>query len=180
MLKTIYFIGFIALVSLGIFLIKGNVFQIPQTSPQSDNLYAKLKTFPDQSLIYAMLADQAFQFELVNSADSIAQGLSGRKKIGSDGMLFVFKHPDQHGIWMMDMNFNLDLIWIKQAEVIGLEFNAVKPEEGSSELIIYQPDQPAEMVLEVKAGFIDQYKIKIGDELTLIENAERFSNPNQF
>lgn len=157
----------IALVSLALaaIVVQLDIFRLLPTS-SGQKLTAHLQTQSDHSLNFFQLGEQVFQFEVVNSPESITQGLSGREKIGSDGMLFIFSDPDLHGIWMLDMKFNLDIIWVSQGEVIGFELNAAKPAEKTKSLPIYQPSQPVDMVIEVPAGFVDQHNLKIGDKLT--------------
>ena len=46
-------------------------------------------------------------------------GLSGRPNIGSDGLLFILP-AGKHRFWMKDMQFNLDMVWIDQNQVVGI------------------------------------------------------------
>jgi uncharacterized membrane protein (UPF0127 family) len=116
------------------------------------------------------LGNKIYRFEIVNSNNGRTQGLSDRIEIGSDGMLFVFNQPDFHSIWMKDMLFDLDLIWLKNEVVVDFDLGVSKPESGSSlaKLTIYQPEQKVNLLIEVAAGFVEQEEIKIGDELLMI------------
>jgi uncharacterized protein len=95
--------------------------------------------------------------------------LSNRVAIGSDGMLFVFPKKAKPSIWMKDMNFNLDLIWINDGEIIGfnLDVSKPKPTQTLSDLLIYQPDSAVNVVLETQSGFVQEYGLQIGDKLKL-------------
>jgi uncharacterized membrane protein (UPF0127 family) len=93
------------------------------------------------------------------------QGLSGRRSLGDfESMLFIFDEPGYHGIWMKDMQFAIDIIWINEdLEVIYIEHN-VHPETYPATFI---PPEPARFVLETRAFFADTFKIAPGDRLEL-------------
>lgn len=119
--------------------------------------------------IPVQLGDRALTVEIVNTPESLAQGLSGRSEIGVDGMLFVFDQPHVTGFWMKDMLFNLDLIWIKDGRVVEITRDAVKPGPGqtsTSTLPVYSPAQPIDLVLEVPAGAVDAWGIVPGSRLS--------------
>lgn len=125
----------------------------------------ELLLLSDRSLISGTINEKIFEFELVNSNASRTLGLSNRDAIGSDGMLFVFNKKASQSIWMKDMNFNLDLIWLSDGEIIGFNLAVPKPEpdQNLSELPIYQPVLAANAVLETQAGFVKQHALEIGD-----------------
>jgi uncharacterized membrane protein (UPF0127 family) len=131
-----------------------------------------LTSIEDRSLIDATLSGKQFRFEIVNSYASQLLGLSNREEIGSDGMLFVFHRPDKHQIWMKDMTFNLDLIWLRGNMVVDLILDVPKPkpDQELDTLPIYQPIEKVDMLLEVKAGFVNEHHIEVGDELIVINN----------
>lgn len=154
------------LVLIVFILIRGHgIKEQPPTQQQID-----LASITDRSLIDATLSGKQFQFEVVNSYASQLLGLSNREEIGSDGMLFVFHRPDKHQIWMKDMKFDLDLIWLLENRVVDLSLAVPKPEPGQEPdaLPIYQPTQRVDMLLEVVAGFVDRYQIEVGDELVVV------------
>ena len=92
------------------------------------------------------------------------RGLSDVKILDKDsGMLFVFPTKEVRTFWMKDMNFPLDIIWITDNKIIGIEKN-LQP-EGSHPLRSYQSPSAVNYVLEVNAGFCEKEKIKIGDML---------------
>jgi uncharacterized membrane protein (UPF0127 family) len=96
-----------------------------------------------------------------NEPDRV-KGLSGVGKIDlNGGLLMKFDNDDTHGIWMKDMNFPLDIIWMDKAEkVIYIVKNA--PPENPVETV-YAPKSPARYVLELPAGSVQNSGIKIGD-----------------
>lgn len=93
------------------------------------------------------------------------QGLSDVKSIDPNGgLLMDFGQDGQHGIWMKNMNFPLDIIWLdKFQHVIYIVKNA-PPENPAS--TVFAPKDPARYVIELPAGSVSQAGIKIGDTAT--------------
>lgn len=114
------------------------------------------------------LGAQTLIIEIVNSPESITQGLSDREAIGSDGMLFLLPPAtSQPTFWMKDMHFALDMIWLKDGQVVDISTNVPPPRSGTpeSQLPLISPKVPANMVLEVDAGRSQTWGIKVGDQL---------------
>src|SRR5512144_250193 len=62
--------------------------------------------------------------ELARSVPEKARGLSGRPGLKpGHGMLFVYEQPQPIGIWMKDMRFPLDIIWVRDGRIVHLEKN---------------------------------------------------------
>jgi uncharacterized membrane protein (UPF0127 family) len=56
-----------------------------------------------------------FQVECVVSPPALKQGLSRRPSLAKGtGMLFIFDTLDRHTMWMPDMNFPLDVVWLDE------------------------------------------------------------------
>lgn len=106
--------------------------------------------------------------EIVNTPEKMRQGLSGRNKLNDNqGMLFNFlgSLEKQPGFWMKDMEFDLDIIWIKDKKIIGITPNISHPKSINDALPLYYPPSDIDMALEVNAGWSKKNKIKIGDEI---------------
>jgi len=90
-------------------------------------------------------------------------GLSEKEMIESDeGMLFVFEESDFHGIWMKEMDFSIDIIWINEENIIVDIETDVSPETYPK---IFRPKEPAKYVLEVKAGYVESRDLQVGNRL---------------
>jgi hypothetical protein len=102
---------------------------------------------------------------LVDVADTDAtreRGLSGRKMLGErHGMVFLFSEPDRYSFWMKDMRFPIDILWIKDGEVVDITTDALIPIDGRP-IPTYFPASPANMVLEVPAGFAEKHGLRVG------------------
>jgi uncharacterized protein len=101
--------------------------------------------------------------ELARSVHEKVRGLSGRPALKPGrGMLFVYEQAQPIGIWMKDMRFPLDIIWIRDGRIVHVEKNA-PPLVPSGPERVYTAT--GEAVLEVPAGFADQQKVRVGDRV---------------
>ena len=92
-----------------------------------------------------------------------SRGLSGRPGLKrGTGMLFVYDHPQPIGIWMKDMRFSLDILWIREGRIVQIEKNAPPLTAVGPERVY---TATGEMVLELPAGFAADRKIKVGDSV---------------
>jgi uncharacterized protein len=96
-----------------------------------------------------------------------AQGLSGHEPLKSnEGMLFVFDTDGMYSFWMKDMLFPIDILWLDaEGDVVHIEKNLSPDTYPQS----FTPGSPSRYVLELRAGFADQYDIRIGSRATLSE-----------
>ncbi len=100
--------------------------------------------------------------ELADTPEKQVQGLSGRELLPPDGgMLFRYRAPGRYSFWMKDMRFSLDFIWIADGRVVGVTEN-VSPETFPKAI---KPEALVTDVLEVNAGFVEQYGITVGDKV---------------
>ena len=115
------------------------------------------------------------EVEIADTVEERNQGLSGRPFLGvNEGMLFIFEEPRRPLLWMKNMSFPLDFIFIKDEKVVGFVEN-VRP-EGSRPVRRIMPNVEVLYVLEVNAGTIKTHNIKIGDSATCFQEI----NPYEF
>lgn len=97
------------------------------------------------------------------------KGLSKRDSLPlSEGMLFVFESKGAYGIWMKDMKFAIDIIWIDENKrIVDLATN-VSPQPGKNdrELTVYKPRGEALYVLEINAGLATLSGLQVGDRIS--------------
>ena len=108
--------------------------------------------------------------ELARTAEERTRGLGGHAPLGADeGMLFVFPEAGRHSFWMKGMTFTLDIIWIRDGQVVHVLADVPPPRPGTpdSELPIYTPPAAANYVLEVPAGFAARWGIQAGSRVML-------------
>jgi len=76
-------------------------------------------------------------------------------------MLFIFDTEDKYGIWMENMSFPIDIIWISaDKQVVDIKTNA---QACVIDCETYSPQENALYVLEVNAGFVEKNGVAIGD-----------------
>lgn len=110
--------------------------------------------------------------EIVDNEEKRKVGLRGREKLPwNEGMLFVFPEEKKYRFWMKGMNFPLDFIFINNGKVVDVLKTVPNPDPSQKDetLSIYEPIVPIGMMLEVNAGFVDQYGIVVGDNISLTE-----------
>lgn len=97
----------------------------------------------------AGVAGQSFNIERADTEASRKKGLSGRDSIGAkDAMLFVFDKPGQRCMWMKDMKFSIDMVWLDASKrIVAIEHN-VSPDTYPKNFC----HDNAQYVLEFAAG----------------------------
>ncbi|MDD5397132.1 MAG: DUF192 domain-containing protein [Candidatus Moranbacteria bacterium] len=107
------------------------------------------------------IGGKMFHVEIVKKDADLQKGLGDREGLcESCGMLFEFSAPGKYSFWMKNMRFDLDIIWIRDHEIVHIEKNVHSDFKG-----ILTPIQVADTVLEIKAGSVDGLGIKIGDKV---------------
>jgi uncharacterized membrane protein (UPF0127 family) len=119
------------------------------------------------------IGDFALKIEVAETHEARVQGLSGRDSLDADGLLFVFPETDYHGIWMKDMRFPIDIIWISEdLRIVHIEEN-VQPETYPK---VFRPREPARYVLETDSRYVATFGFTVGQEVTL---PARLIDPSQ-
>lgn len=130
-------------------------------------LYSQLtknsQNFSQSSTVY--IGNAKVIVEVESTPESRAKGLSGRNSLENNyGMLFIFPNNDRHGFWMKEMKFPIDIIWIDTDRVVSIKENAPVP-NPSETLPIYVPQEAANLVLEVPAGYTREHDIRVGSKV---------------
>lgn len=107
-----------------------------------------------------VIDDQSLTVRVVQTPTDRQRGLSGAKSLAEDqGMLFVFDGDAKHGIWMKEMNFAIDIIWMdKDRKIVHIEKN-ITPETYPT---VFYSSAPSRYVLEVPANYTDRHDIRVG------------------
>ena len=104
--------------------------------------------------------------EIADTMEKQVRGLMFRENLGeNEGMLFVFGREDFQGIWMMNMSFPIDIIWIDSGNNIVDVVKKAQP--CRLDCPTHVPKERAKYVLEVNSGFAEKHGIKIGDTVDI-------------
>lgn len=111
------------------------------------------------------IGEVRISLELADTTKKRQRGLSGRESLAKNaGMLLILDSFGRGGIWMKDMMFPIDIIWInKEKQIISIKENA-QPESYPE---VFYPDTKATFVLEVNAGVVSENNIVTGDFIEL-------------
>ena len=125
-------------------------------------LFLSLLLFSNDKTII-QINDISIQVEVSDTQNERTKGLSGKENLGNrEGMLFVFDNEDLHGIWMKDMNFPIDILWINEDyEIVDIKENA-KPESFPE---IFYPKTKSLYVLEVNMGFLEKNNTELDGKI---------------
>jgi len=113
------------------------------------------------------------QVQIADTKPLQTRGLMFQEKMPYDqGMLFVFEGEDVRSMWMLNMQFALDVIWIDEAgNVVHIEKDT-QPCKSALETMgctfTNGNERKAKYVLEVTAGFVDEFNISEGSKLEII------------
>lgn len=114
-------------------------------------------------VVQMQIQDKIFVLEVVRTETERQQGLSGRERLNENGgMLFIFDEAGTHCLWMKDMRFKIDMVWLDGDKRV-VDIQEVVATESYPES--FCPDGPAKYVIELNAGAAHQAEIAIGSEL---------------
>jgi len=89
-----------------------------------------------------------------------------------EGMLFVFDETGVYSLWMLNMQFPLDIIWFDENGKVVYIAENLPPCKSALETVTCtgtnSGDKLATYVLEVTAGFVDEFNITEDSKLEII------------
>jgi uncharacterized membrane protein (UPF0127 family) len=132
-------------------------------------LYAKNQNIPFRDIFapgtpVVHVGEIPMTVEIVSSDSERAKGLSGRTEMKTAGMLFVFETSERHGIWMKDMLFPIDIIWIDESLTVVAIDQGVRPDTYPK---TFRPPVPVRYAIETEERYADTFGIVVGDKVRL-------------
>ncbi|HXV38192.1 MAG TPA: DUF192 domain-containing protein [Nitrosopumilaceae archaeon] len=117
--------------------------------------------------------DVVLQVEIADTEPARTRGLMFQEELPFDkGMIFVFDEEQVISMWMLNMQFPLDVIWFdSKGDVVHIEKNAVPCKSAIETMTCtFQnaENKKAQYVLEVTAGFVDKFNITEKSKLEII------------
>jgi len=117
--------------------------------------------------------DKILEVQIADTDSLRVRGLMFQDELPyNEGMLFVFEGSKIRSMWMLNMQFNLDVIWFDEnANVVAIEKN-VPQCITTVEVVACRENgvsgDNAKYVLEVTAGFVDKFNITENSKLEII------------
>ena len=114
--------------------------------------------------------DNTFCLWVADSGDERGQGLSGiyRETMGVDGMIFVFEDSAVRNFWMLEMRFDLDVLWVKDGVIVKIDKRIRAPETSGEEPQGMSSDPyEVDQVIELPAGSVNTFALNVGDQVRL-------------
>ena len=106
--------------------------------------------------------------EIADSSAARGAGLSRRDTMRSDGLLLLWTRPGRHPIWMADMQFDLDLLWLNEhGNVLAIVRDARRC-TTNVDCRLWEPagSDTSQAVLELPAGAAAALKLTPGTRVT--------------
>jgi uncharacterized membrane protein (UPF0127 family) len=108
-------------------------------------------------------SDEIFNIERAATESARTLGLSGRDCIAPNAaMLFEFADSAQHGIWMKDMTFSIDIVWLDDTKTITHVEKYVSPATYPE---VFVPGSDSRYVIEFHEGVAARNNIAPGQRL---------------
>jgi uncharacterized membrane protein (UPF0127 family) len=96
------------------------------------------------------------------------RGLGNRDNLGDyQGMIFPYPYADRYAVVMRAMRFPIDIVWINNGVAVDIAPNLpVEPQATENTLTRYYPRLPANLILELPAGWVEKNGLEIGDRVS--------------
>ena len=120
-----------------------------------------------------MVGDKILEVQIADTEPRHVRGLMFQEELRFDqGMLIVFAESGPRSMWMLNMQFPLDIIWFDEDGNIVSISKDVPPCKTPAEIMACESDgatsRDAKYALEVTAGFVDKFNIDKNSKLEII------------
>jgi uncharacterized membrane protein (UPF0127 family) len=137
--------------------------QIAEVIPES--MVTTCRDFTEGKL---QIDEKEYSVALADTDTEKTQGLIGCDSVPhNSGMYFVYDQPREVQYWMRGMTIPIDIVWVAQGKVVGIEENVPPQPADGTDIPRYQAVVPVDAVLEVGAGKAREYGIAEGTTVTL-------------
>jgi len=110
----------------------------------------------------AKIGNVTLSIEIADTPDAMEKGLMFHAPLSlNQGMLFVFNPPQTATMWMKNMQFPIDMIWLdNNGNILHIEKSLPPCTGPDSSCTVYDgSSQKTSFVLELASGFVDHYSI---------------------
>lgn len=108
-----------------------------------------------------------FIVEVARTPKELQTGLSNRQTLAPrKGLLFIFPNVGIQSMWMPNMYFPLDIVWIDtNMKIIKIEEN-VQPCSGTHNCHSYSSGTPVQYAIELNAFDASRMGLRVGKKLS--------------
>ena len=116
--------------------------------------------------------ETVLEVQVADTEPRRVRGLMFQDQLPYDqGMIFVFNESGVYSLWMLNMQFSLDMIWFDDnGDIVHIEKN-IPPCKTPTQIMACQsiiPSGEAKYILEVTSGFIEEFNITKDSKLDII------------
>ncbi len=112
---------------------------------------------------YLKLNNDKISLIIADTEEERDKGLGDRESMPDNtAMLFVFDVSDTYAFWMKDMKFPIDIVWLDENKRVVHIVESAMPESYPENFI---PPDNSLYVIELNAGLVSKYGIKVGNIL---------------
>lgn len=116
--------------------------------------------FSERVAEYESFNDGVFTHYVAQKYNDRILGLSDTCSLAEDeALLFAFDSIDNHGIWMKDMNYPIDIVWLDKNGNTVHALSEVSPETFPTAFAA--PNNDACFVVELAAGAIERHQLGV-------------------
>jgi uncharacterized membrane protein (UPF0127 family) len=85
-------------------------------------------------------------------------------------MILIYKKPDLYSMWLLNIEFNLDLMWFSENGNIVYIVKDAPPCKSTFDIAncTYKNTKPAKYIIAATSGFINKYKITSESKISII------------
>lgn len=128
--------------------------------------YAALMAAPFSWDVKAIVNNKVLQLQWPKTEREIVRGLGGQKLMApNQGMLFVLNGKSPQWIWMKDMEFPLDILWIAGKRIVGISQNV--PVKTNGQWTRVYSKVPVDKIVEINAGTAETLGLATGQHVRI-------------
>lgn len=108
------------------------------------------------------LGGQEYQVAVMRTDEELQRGLSGTDTLATNqAMIFVFARDAKWPIWMKDMNYPIDIVWLDNDRRVVHTVSGAQPSSYPGTEFV--PAVASRYVIELSNGTVERLGIKKGD-----------------
>lgn len=113
--------------------------------------------------------EHTFNVSVADTGQEKQIGLAGCAQLPEkSGMYFPYDTPQRPTFWMKGMLIPIDILWVADGRIVGIERDVPPPTDFKTELLpTYRPDVEVTGVLELEAGSAEKYGLIPGSPVTV-------------